>query len=370
MAGIPPRWAYAAVFVGVLGHATSEFFAVLTGISGPEVSVWRFGIGAAGLLLWALVGGGSRDLVTPLRAEGWRLVALSLLGVTLPYLAFHWSLDFASVTQVATFVTTIPIWVGLINLWINRQPFTAVKIATGLCAMAGIVFLFTDGYLGALGGDARSLVGIGLATVCAAFASAYAVLAKPVIARHGALRVTALTMAIGAVGLWFVVGIAFGIWVNPGALFARAPSAASLGVDPGVWLLVLGLWNTTITQLLWLGGLAAAPDITRASYLFFLKPVVAAVLAVAVLAQQPSPLEVLAIVVVTGSVLVELFWPRLAPRSGGGAARRRLWAPARPRSPDRRPAGAHIDSSPARSYLARRPGRVGPQGTGERRERR
>jgi hypothetical protein len=34
--------AYLAVFLGVVGHASSEFFAVLTGISGPELSVWRF----------------------------------------------------------------------------------------------------------------------------------------------------------------------------------------------------------------------------------------------------------------------------------------------------------------------------------------
>ncbi|MEM8752129.1 MAG: EamA family transporter, partial [Pseudomonadota bacterium] len=60
------------------------------------------------------------------------------------------------------------------------------------------------------------------------------------------------------------------------------------------------------------GGLAAAPDITRASYLFFLKPVIAAVLAVFILAQEPTLLQGLAILVVTGSVLVEMFWTRLA----------------------------------------------------------
>jgi drug/metabolite transporter (DMT)-like permease len=48
---------------------------------------------------------------------------------------------------------------------------------------------------------------------------------------------------------------------------------------------------------------------TRASYLFFLKPVIAALLAVALLGDIPTWLQVAAIVVVSGSVLVEIFRP-------------------------------------------------------------
>jgi drug/metabolite transporter (DMT)-like permease len=308
---ISPRWAYLAVFVAVFGHASSEFFSVLIGRSGPEVSVWRFLVGGAGLVLWALSRADSRDLITPLREEGWPLVGFTMLGVTLPYLAFHWALDFASVIQIATFVTTMPIWVGLTNLWLNKQPFTMAKIATGGVALFGIALLLTDGYLGALKGDSNALFGMFLVTVCAAFGSAYTVIIKPVVARHGALRITALTMMMGGVGLWLMVGAAFGVWVDPTTLFARPASAATQGINPGWWILVLGLWNTTITQLLWFGGLSAAPDITRASYLFFLKPVIAAVLAIFVLAQHPTMLQSLAILVVTGSVFVEMFWPRI-----------------------------------------------------------
>jgi drug/metabolite transporter (DMT)-like permease len=285
---------------------------VLSGISGPEVSVWRYLIGGAGLVLWALSRADSRDLITPLREEGWYLVVLSLVGVSLTYLAFHWALDYASVIQVATFVTTIPIWVGLTNLWVNKQPFTMVKIVTGALAVLGIALLVTDGYLGSLTGERNSLIGILLATFCASVGSAYAVLIKPVVGRHGALRITAVTLMIGGIGLWLLVGAAFGIWVDPTTLFERPASEATKGINPGWWILILGLWNTTITQLLWFGGLSAAPDITRASYLFFLKPVIAALLAVFILSQHPTTLQALAIFVVTGSVLVEMFWPRIA----------------------------------------------------------
>ena len=100
--GLSPTLAYVFVFIGVCGHASSEFFAVLSGVAGPEVSVWRYVIGGFGLLLVALLFRDSRDLWTPLKRHGTWLVFLSLTGVSLPYLAFHWALDFASIVQVGT----------------------------------------------------------------------------------------------------------------------------------------------------------------------------------------------------------------------------------------------------------------------------
>ncbi|NND19189.1 MAG: EamA family transporter [Silicimonas sp.] len=303
---IPVKWAYLAVFVGVCGHASSEFFARLTGVAGPEVSVWRYLIGAAGLLVWSLMRSDTRDLVTPLK-EDWRiLIPLSLLGVSLAYLFFHWSLDFASVIQVATLVTTIPIFVGLINLVVNRTPISTVKIVTGVLAVAGVAALLTDGYLDVLTADGNSLWGVLMAVLCAALVAGYSVIAKPLMVRHGSMRITTLAITIGAIGLWVGVGAFWGVWVNP----------LSLGEKPtvAIWsLIVLGFWNTTVTQLLWLGGLAAANDMTRASYLFFLKPVIAAGLAIIFLGDSPTWLQLAAIAVVSGSVFVEVFWPQRQP---------------------------------------------------------
>ena len=308
--------AYLAVFVGVLGHASTEFVAVLSGVGGPEVSVWRFLIGGTGLLLLALLFPASRDLIAPFRTHGRQLVALSAIGITLGYLVFHWSLDFATVPQVATLVTTIPIFVALTNLIVNRQPITAAKAISGACAVIGIALLVTDGYLAQLAGTAGNLFGVLLALACAAAVAAYTVLVRPIIAVYGALRITAITMFLGALGLWLVVGLFFGIWAGPGRLEAMDATALAA-------LLVIGLWNTTITQFLWIGGLAAVPDITRGSYLFFLKPVIAAVLAVLFLGQHLTVPQVLAIAVICVSVFGEMLMARLrrplpAPASAPG----------------------------------------------------
>ena len=59
--------AYFAAFFGVCGHASSEFFVKLSGISGVEVSVWRFGLGGLALLILCMIHPSSRNLINPLK---------------------------------------------------------------------------------------------------------------------------------------------------------------------------------------------------------------------------------------------------------------------------------------------------------------
>ncbi len=299
--------AYAAVLIGVIGHASSEFVSVLTGLGGPETSVWRFTLGGAGLVVVALVRRDSRDLVTPLRRHGARITGLALLGVTLAYLSFHWSLDYATVPQVATLVTAIPIFVVVVAALVDRTRLAPVKLVTGALALVGVALLVTDGYLAELAGARRNLFGMALVLCCAASVGAYLILIRPVVAEYGALRATALTMAIGGAALWLVVGLAWGRWVDLASLAGKPTDAI-------VAIVVLALFNTTLTQFLWIGGLAATPDMTRSAYLFFLKPVIAAALAVAFLAQELSVFQVGAAVLICSTVVVELSWPRLARR--------------------------------------------------------
>ncbi len=146
-----------------------------------------------------------------------------------------------------------------------------------------------------------------LVLCCAASVAGYVVLIRPLVAEYGALRATALTMSIGGAGLWIVVGIAWGRWVDFTDLAAMPPAMVAS-------ILVLGLFNTTLTQFLWIGGLAAAPDMTRSAYLFFLKPVIAAALAVAFLSQELTVYQVCAALLICSTVLVELYWPRNRPK--------------------------------------------------------
>jgi drug/metabolite transporter (DMT)-like permease len=259
-------------------------------------------LGGFGLLIVALLYPPTRDLLTPLRQQPLKIILLSFFGMALAQLIFHWSLNYATVIQVATLVTTMPIWVVIANSLINKTPIATPKIISGIGAFLGIVLLLTDGYLLQLTGDStNALLGVSMAIGCAAIGAVYMVMVKPLIQQYGAIRMTTYTFALGAVFLWVVVGLAWNIWVNPLTLFERQPQQY-------LSIMTMGWWNTTIAMVLWLGGLAAVPDMARANYLFFLKPVIAAILAYFILGDSVTATQILAIIVVCSCVLMEIFW--------------------------------------------------------------
>ena len=47
--------------------------------------------------------------------------------MSMAQLVFHWSLDLASVVQVATIVTTMPILVVVVDRIINKSPSVLLK---------------------------------------------------------------------------------------------------------------------------------------------------------------------------------------------------------------------------------------------------
>jgi len=297
-------WAYLSTFAGVFSHATSEFFAVLSGVRGPELTVWRFFVGAICLLIVSLSSKSSRNLLQPLREHPFQVGSLVLLGMTLAQLFFHWALDYASPIQVATMVTIMPILVVVWDAIINKAKISAPKLVSGIGACIGVVLLLTDGYLAQLEIGGGVIYGVLLSLACATVGSAYLVLIRPHINRYGAIRITTLTFSLGAIVLWILVGLAWGVWVNPMTLFDRPPQAYFS-------ILTLGAWNSCIGFILWLWGLSAAPDIGRANYLFFLKPVIAAVLAMVLLGTKITSFQVLAIIMVCGCVLAEIFYDQI-----------------------------------------------------------
>ena len=137
--------AYLAAFLGVCGHASSEFFVKLSGISGIEVSVWRFGLGGFALLVLSLINPSSRNLLLPLKIEFMPIALLSIIGMAFGQFMFHWALDFASVVQVATMVTIMPILVVIISRVVEGTQITPPKIISGIGAFLGCMFLLTDG---------------------------------------------------------------------------------------------------------------------------------------------------------------------------------------------------------------------------------
>jgi len=297
--------AYISAFLGVCGHASSEFFVKLSGISGVEVSVWRFGIGGLALLTLSLINPSSRNLVSPLKQKFIPIVTLSVFGMAFGQFLFHWALDFASVVQVATMVTIMPIGVVFVARVVEGTIITPPKIISGIGAFLGCVFLLTDGYLDQLSGSGNSIIGIYLSMGCALIGSVYLVLVKPYVQDYGPIRMTTYTFVLGFIALYPSIGLIWGIWVNPFDLFDRT-SVEYLSI------ITLGIWNTCIAFILWLWGLSKIPDVARGNYLFFLKPVIALCLAFFVLEDNITTNQLIAIIVITGFVLMEIFYSSLS----------------------------------------------------------
>ena len=116
-------------------------------MKGPEVSVWRFTIGGAALLVVALIQKESRSLLQPVFKKPFFVISLAVLGMSKAQLVFHWSLDFTSVIHVATIVTTMPILVVVVDRIINKSPVSAPKIASGIGAFVRLIpdLIFWDG---------------------------------------------------------------------------------------------------------------------------------------------------------------------------------------------------------------------------------
>ena len=293
--------AYLSAFLGVCGHASSEFFVKLSGISGVEVSVWRFGLGGFALLLLCLSIPSSRNLIQPLKKNPFPIVLLSVFGMAFGQFLFHWALDFATVVQVATMVTIMPIGVVFVARIVEKTKITPPKIISGVGAFLGCVFLLTDGYIEQISGNENNLIGIYLSIGCALIGSIYLVLVKPYVNLYGPIRMTTYTFVLGFIALYPSIGLIWGIWVNPFDLFARS-STEYLSI------ITLGVWNTCIAFILWLWGLSKIPDVARGNYLFFLKPVIALCLAYFILEDNITINQLIAIAVITGFVIIEVFY--------------------------------------------------------------
>ena len=293
--------AYIACFIGVIGHASSEFVAKVADTPGPEFSVWRFMIGGTLLILLTQIWPGARDIWTPLKKDGTKIVFLSAVVMAFSQLIFHWSLDFTSVVQVATVVTAIPIFYVVTDWLVNGTPLTRPKMVSGIGAFIGVVLLLTNGFQADLEFGGSDLVGTLMALACGITGGMYLVLTRPLVVEYGPVRMTAYTFFIGFFILWITVGAGWGIWVNPADLASKTPEQIR-------GILTIGAWNTCIAMALWLWGLSAAPDPQRANYLFFLKPVIAAFLAILILGDGLTLFQGLAIFAICFCVALEYVW--------------------------------------------------------------
>jgi len=175
------------------------------------------------------------------------------------------------------------------------------KLWSSSICLIGIACLVTGGYIENLLGGSQQLKGMLLVIASVVVYSFYTVFLKSIIELYGALRTISITLLIGGFGLWFLMGLLGGKWLTLAVINDWSTSQLSAVV-------ILGLWNTAITQFLWVGGLSAVPDISKGSYLFYLKPVIATGLAVMFLKQSVDLVTMVSVILISGSVFWEILF--------------------------------------------------------------
>jgi drug/metabolite transporter (DMT)-like permease len=260
-----------------------------------SLAVLRFGQGAL-LLVFVLLLFGMRNL---LRIRWHDLPLLVLLGAilfTVFPVTFNASLRLIEASRGALILATIPIWSTLLARASRSERLAPRQVVGVFLSLGGVGVALAErgvGWQGGLG----TLAGDGLMLVTALCGAAYGVLAQRAFVRYNALTVTTYAMVLGTL-LLLPFGLAEGlVGVLP-----------QLDLQTVLLLVFLGVFGGALGFFLWTFALTRLTPTQVAVYIN-LNPLVAMVLAAALLAERLTTIFLVGFgTVVLGVLLVN--WPK------------------------------------------------------------
>jgi drug/metabolite transporter (DMT)-like permease len=236
---------------------------------------------------------------------GWRDLAyialVGPLGVGLSSILYFRSLELVDASVFAALLYTYPAMVNIGSAVLLREHLTGRRLAALGVTFAGVV-LATG--LEQLGAATVSVPGVLFSLACAALYAAYNVGIQRQLRRHPPLAVNVYVLTFGALI----------------ALAARPPWAwqGNLGADVLAVLAVMAVAATVAPIFLYLSGIKLI-GAGRAAIVSNLEPVVTIVLAIMLLGERLTLLQVAGVAAVLGGVLI-LETERAAPGAGEAVA--------------------------------------------------
>jgi drug/metabolite transporter (DMT)-like permease len=258
----------------------------------------RFSIG--GLFLMACLMVGWKGLLRVSRGD---LLAMLLLGglifAVFPVI-INVSLSLTEASRGALMVATMPIWSAVLARLIGGEHLTRRQIAGIALSFGGVGIVMAERGLD-LDGQGRALLGDAIMFLGASTGALYGILAKRMLLRYRPLTVTAWAMIGGSSLLIPFVFVELVLFGQP------------VSVDVQIVLLIgfTAIFGGAIGYVLWTFGLSRLSATQTAVYIN-LNPLVAALLAAALLSERLGPVFVAGFVAVAGGVLL-VNWPRRTP---------------------------------------------------------
>ena len=131
------------------------------------------------------------------RRDRGRLIMLGFVGITLYNILFMYGLQHTTASNSALFIATSPLFAALAQAWAKKERLTA-RGGSGLVLSTLGAVLIISSRTGGLSMTRENLRGDLLTLVAAYTWALYTMMAKPLLERYSPVKVTAYTMAAGA----------------------------------------------------------------------------------------------------------------------------------------------------------------------------
>jgi drug/metabolite transporter (DMT)-like permease len=253
-------------------------------------TVLRFALAAFFLVTLMLV---TREPFAVLRRDRISIVILGFIGITLYNIFFMYGLKYTSAANSALLISLSPLFGALIQAATGNEKLTA-RAGSGLGLASVGVFLIIRSHHGEVSFTSSGVIG-DLLTLCATLTWAlYTIMAKPLLERYSAMKVTAYSMAAGGV-LLFPLSL-------PGLI-----NQSWSGISAGSWsaLGFAAFIAAGVAYVLWYQGVKQI-GVTRTMVYHYLMPFAAVLFAAAALHERITVLQVIGgTAVLTGVYLVQ-----------------------------------------------------------------
>lgn len=277
-------------------------FAADAGVSTGAFVTWRSVMGAAILMVSVLALVRLGRMQVPRLGAVSRLHRLQVAAVALMTILTNFALFTAfertSIALVLICFYTFPVMVAAAAVRVYGEPLTPTRGAALLLASLGMLLVVLAPALGQEGVKVDPL-GIALGLAAAVFQAVYALIAGrgyPSLTAGQAATVISSTAAVGYVVIAIVGG-------------SMAALAEPFSSDGGwTWLVIGAVVGLAIPTAAILAGFRLLGP-TRASILMLLEPVVGVMLAALLIAERPSPVQLLGgLLVLCGGALAQVRW--------------------------------------------------------------
>src|SRR5437763_15606253 len=221
------------------------------------------------------------------RQHIWLLVAAAALGIWLNQLSYVYALEYSSASTIALILGATPIFTALIAFAIGLERLHGRFWIATVVSFAGVALVA----LGRAGGIPSSLKGDALGIATAATWGAYTVAIAPLMRRYSPYRISALVLAIG--------------WLAVAATGVEQTIHQSFHFTALVWacLVYATLGPLVLTNILWFRAIDRGGP-SRATLVGNLQPFVAAIIALVLLSETMTAVQVFGGVLIAGGIVL------------------------------------------------------------------